>query len=49
MSDALMTDIAIIGSGVAGALIAAHLAERGFKVTILEAGEEVDRSAAVDR
>jgi glucose dehydrogenase len=49
MSYTLTADVAIIGSGVAGALIAAHLAERGFKVTILEAGEEVDRSAAVDR
>ena len=49
MSDTLTTDVAIIGSGVAGALIAAHLAERGFKVTILEAGEEIDRSAAVER
>jgi glucose dehydrogenase len=49
MTDTLTTDVAIIGSGVAGALIAAHLAERGFKVTILEAGEEVDRSVAVDR
>jgi choline dehydrogenase-like flavoprotein len=43
------TDVVIIGSGVAGALIAANLAERGFKVTIIEAGEEVDRSVAVDR
>lgn len=49
MSDILTTDVAIIGSGVAGAIIAASLAERGFKVTILEAGEEVDRSVAVDR
>lgn len=45
----MTTDVAIIGSGVAGALIAANLAERGFRVVILEAGEEVDRSAAVDR
>ncbi|WP_374333165.1 FAD-dependent oxidoreductase, partial [Aestuariivirga sp.] len=49
MSDTLTTDVAIIGSGVAGALIAAHLAERGFKVTILEAGDVVDRPTAVDR
>lgn len=49
MTDSFTTDIAIIGSGVAGALIAAHLAEKGLKVTILEAGDEVDRSAAVDR
>ena len=49
MSDSLTTDVAIIGSGVAGALIAASLAERGLKVTILEAGEDVDRSVAVER
>ena len=49
MIDSLATDVAIIGSGVAGALVAAQLAERGFKVTIVEAGEEVDRSTAVDR
>lgn len=49
MSVPLSTDVAIIGSGVAGALIAANLAERGFKVTIIEAGDEVDRSVAVDR
>jgi choline dehydrogenase-like flavoprotein len=49
MSSSLTTDVAIIGSGVAGALIAASLAELGFRVMILEAGEEVDRSAAVDR
>lgn len=44
-----MTDVAIIGSGVAGALIAAELAAQGLRVTILEAGDEVDRSAAVER
>lgn len=49
MTDAYTSDVAIIGSGVAGALIAAHLAEMGLKVTILEAGDEVDRSAAVER
>lgn len=49
MSETLTADVAIIGSGVAGALIAASLAARGLKVTILEAGAEVDRSAAVAR
>lgn len=49
MSSPLTTDVVIIGSGVAGALIAAQLAGRGLRVTILEAGAEVDRSAAVDR
>jgi choline dehydrogenase-like flavoprotein len=41
-------DIAIIGSGVAGALIAADLAARGLKVIIIEAGKEIDRADAVD-
>jgi len=49
MTDSMTTDVAIIGSGVAGALIATRLAEQGLKVTILEAGDEVDRSSAVDR
>lgn len=49
MSEVHDTDVAVIGSGVAGALIASHLAAQGLKVTILEAGDEVDRSAAVDR
>ena len=49
MSEVHATDVAVIGSGVAGALIASHLAAQGLKVTILEAGDEVDRSAAVDR
>lgn len=49
MTDVLKADVAIIGSGVAGALIAARLAAHGLKVTILEAGDEVDRSTAVDR
>lgn len=49
MTDSYTSDVAIIGSGVAGALIAAHLAEKGLKVTILEAGEDVDRPSAVER
>ena len=42
-------DVVIVGSGVAGALIADTLAGAGVKVAILEAGDEVDRSEAVDR
>jgi choline dehydrogenase-like flavoprotein len=34
-------DVAIVGSGVAGALIAKHLATRGKKVVILEAGAKI--------
>src|SRR2546423_11649772 len=34
-------DVAIVGSGVAGALIAKQLATRGKKVVILEAGAKI--------
>ena len=42
-------DVAIVGSGVAGALIGWKLAEAGLRVTILEAGPRVDRDASVNR
>ena len=45
----LQTDILVIGSGVAGALIACGVARKGAKVVIMEAGSEVDRAAAVAR
>ena len=41
-------DVVIVGSGVAGALIADRLAREGIKVAILEAGDEVDRAQAVE-
>ncbi len=43
------SDVLIVGSGVAGALIAWRLARAGMRVTVVEAGPEVDRGAAVDR
>jgi choline dehydrogenase-like flavoprotein len=43
----ISTDVVVVGSGVAGALIAAKLAKAGRKVTILEAGPPIDRDAAV--
>ena len=43
------SDVLIVGAGVAGALIAWRLARAGMHVTVVEAGPEVDRSAAVDR
>jgi len=42
-------DVIIVGSGVAGALLAAKLAEAGVKVAILEAGTRVDRAEATQR
>lgn len=42
-------DVVIVGSGVAGALIADRLAREGLKVAILEAGDEVDRGDAVEK
>ena len=44
-----MYDVVIVGSGVAGALIAARLTAAGARVRILEAGPRTDRDAAVVR
>ncbi len=46
MSD-IDADLVIVGSGIAGALLAARLAAPGLKVAILEAGPRIDRSDAV--
>lgn len=43
------TDILIVGSGIAGSLIAWKLASQGRKVTILEAGPRIDRGETVER
>jgi choline dehydrogenase-like flavoprotein len=42
-------DVIIVGSGIAGALLAARLAVAGVKVAILEAGARVDRAQATQR
>ena len=36
------TDVCIVGAGIAGAIVAAELAERGFDVVVLESGERFD-------
>jgi len=41
-------DVIIVGAGVAGAIVGAHLAEQGVKVLMLEAGPPVDRAKGVD-
>ncbi|QJP17255.1 GMC family oxidoreductase [Starkeya sp. ORNL1] len=48
MADTITAEVIIVGSGIAGALLAAKLAEAGVKVAILEAGATVDRANAVD-
>jgi len=48
-NETLDADVVIVGSGVAGALIATRLAAAGAKVRILEAGPRTDRAAAVTR
>lgn len=48
-SNPVETDFAIIGSGVAGALIAHELSKAGFRVTLIEAGGTIDRPQALQR
>ena len=45
----LHADVVIVGSGVAGALVATRLAQAGVKVALLEAGPRVDRAKALER
>ena len=40
-------DVIVVGSGIAGALLAARLANAGVKVAILEAGHALIAPAAV--
>jgi choline dehydrogenase-like flavoprotein len=41
-SERITADVAIVGSGAAGAVLAQRLAERGREVTVLEGGRHVD-------
>lgn len=45
----IQADVIVVGSGVAGALLAAKVAEAGIKVAIIEAGAKVDRAEATQR
>ncbi len=47
MSKTQNADVVIVGSGVAGSLVAHRLAEKGLKVIILEAGPRIDRAHAL--
>ncbi|MFO1142470.1 MAG: GMC family oxidoreductase [Amaricoccus sp.] len=47
MAGEISADVIIVGSGIAGALLASRLAADGVKVAILEAGGEVDRATDV--
>ena len=49
MTDELTTDVAIIGAGVAGALIADHLARQGIGSIVLEAGPRLFRDEVFAR
>ena len=44
----IRTDVVVVGSGVAGALVADRLQRSGRSVTILEAGPPIDRDQAVE-
>ena len=46
---AVNADVIIVGSGVAGALVAERLARAGIGVAVLEAGSRIDRAQALGR
>ena len=48
MTTTLQTDVAVIGAGFAGALVAAKLAG-DVDVTLIDAGPRIDRNAAVEK
>lgn len=48
MANDITSDILIIGTGIAGAIAGAKLAQRGLKVAFLESGKRIDRFDAVE-
>lgn len=42
-------DVCIVGSGVAGALLANSLAQEGYSVVVLEAGERFDPADRIEQ
>ncbi|MBX8814406.1 GMC family oxidoreductase [Pseudochrobactrum algeriensis] len=49
MSENISVDVLIIGSGIAGAIAGAKLAQKGMKVAFLESGKRIDRFDAVEK
>lgn len=49
MAETVQADVVVVGSGVAGAILASKLAGGGASVLILEAGPRVDRGEGIER
>ncbi len=49
MANEITADILIVGTGIAGAMAGAKLAEKGLSVAFLETGRRIDRFDAVER